>query len=318
MDIKRIIEDIDALEFEVQHNTNAYMLDADCTYVIDSQLNGLARILQTYCATHNLIEFSKNICALLPIERNAIEFLCFWDGIKTDILEHSNSIIGQNKLRLITAISNTLQETMTKTTIDTYLSSFGIAISDPHEIVKSKRVYVESLLRDIDSIVIMNIAKDLNLYSPDVIETQITDIVDIDFVKQQIDKCREKMNTEDYDGAITNARTLLEEVLLWIESKIEGCRQAYDGNLPALYKRVSKLLNMYPDDSKANNSFNEIVRGFISIVNGFSGLSNNIGDRHATTKHPEPHHAKISVNASMIICEFLLDSYKYQEERNKL
>ena len=204
---------------------------------------------------------------------------------------------------------------MTKDGIDIYLSGFGVEISDSNYTVNSKRVYVENTLKNVDGIIIMNIARDLNIFSPDIIDTEISEKVSVEFVNQQISKCRAKMNSGDYDGAITNARTLLEEILLGIEEKMAGCRQNYDGNLPSLYKRVSKQINMYPDDSKINNSLNEILRGFISIVNGFSGMSNNIADRHATVRHPQRHHAKIGVNSSMVICEFLLESYEYQQTK---
>ena len=125
------------------------------------------------------------------------------------------------------------------------------------------------------------------------------------------------LNASDYDGAITNARTLIEEILLSIEEQLEGTRQPYDGNLMVLYKSVSKQINLYPDDSQTGNSFNEILRGFISIINGFAGISNSIADRHATAKHPRKHHAKIAVNSAMIIADFLLDSFEYQQSKAK-
>lgn len=315
MDIREIVEQIDHLKTQVQRSTHSYMMDADCTDVIDNQLNGYVRAIQSYCLTNNLNAVAKNINELLPIERNAIEFFCFWDGVKSDIIEHSNGSFGQNRLRIITAIAYELQSTMTKDNIDVYLSGFGVEVSDSNYTVNSKRVYVENTLKNIDSIIIMNIAKDLNLFSPDVIDAEIEDKVSSDFINQQIAKCKSKMNSGDYDGAITNARTLLEEILLSIEENVVGLRQAYDGNLPSLYKRVSKQINMYPDDSKVENSLNEILRGFLSIVNGFASLSNNIADRHATSKHPSHHHAKLAVNSSFVLSEFLLESYEYQNSK---
>ena len=273
------------------------------------------RAIQSYCATNNLIAIGENINALLPIERNAIEFFCFWDGVKPDIIEHSNCISGQTRLRIVMLIASHLQSAMTKDEINVYLAGFGVNICNSNYTVNSKRVYVENTLKNVDGTIIMNIAKDLNLFSVGIIDTQINEKVSTAFVVQQIEKCRAKMNKEDYDGSITNARTLVEEILLSIEEKTVGSRQSYDGNLPSLYKRVSKQINMYPDDSKISNSFNEILRGFISIINGFSGISNNIGDRHATIRHPQRHHAKVGVNSSMIICELLLESYDYQQRK---
>lgn len=312
MNIREIAEQIDALKTQVQRSTQSYMMDADCTTIIDNQLNGYVRAIQSYCSTNNLIAIANNIIELLPIERNAIEFFCFWDGVKSDVVEHSNGAMGQNRLRIITAIAYELQSSMTKDNIDVYLSGFGVETSDSNYTVNSKRVYVENILGNVDGIIIMNIAKDLDLFAPGIIDEEIKEKASSDYINQQITKCKSKINTGDYDGAITNARTLIEEILLSIEEKIVGSRQDYDGNLLTLYKRVSKQINMYPDDSKVENSFKQILRGFLSIVNGFASLSNDIGDRHATIKHPSHHHAKLAVNSSFVISDFLLESYRYQ------
>ena len=218
---------------------------------------------------------------------------------------------------MISNIAYELQATMTRDGIDAYLGGFSVPISNENYTVNSKRVYVENTLKDVDGITIMNIAKDLQLLFADVVETEITEKLSSEFVGQQITKCKQKMNSSDYDGAITNARTLIEEILLSIEERLDGARQPYDGNLMGLYKRVSKQIHLYPDDSKTGNSFNEILRGFISIINGFAGISNSIADRHATVKHPRKHHAKISVNSAMILSDFLLDSFEYQQSKIK-
>ena len=315
MDIRKIANEIDLLEKQVQSNTHSYMMDPDYTDIIDSQLNGHIKAVHTYCEINNLTIFANSINSYFPIEENAIEFFCLWDGLKADIIEHSEVLQGKMKQHMIYSIACELQSSMTKDSIDAYLGGFAVPLSDSNYTINSKRVYVENTLKNVDGITILNISKDLHLISPDVLLTVIENLSGSEFISQQISKCKAKMNTEDYDGAITNARTLVEEILLYIEEKIQGSRQSYDGNLLSLYKRVSKQINMYPDDSKTGNSFNEILRGFISIIGGLAGLSNSIADRHATTKHPKKHHAKIVVNSAMILSEFLLESFDYQQSK---
>lgn len=315
MDIRKIANEIDLLEKQVQSNTHSYMMDPDYTDIIDSQLNGHIKAVHTYCEINNLTTFANSINSYFPIEENAIEFFCLWDGLKADIIEHSETLQGKMRQHMIYSIACELQSSMTKDSIDAYLGGFAVPLSDSNYTINSKRVYVENTLKNVDGITILNISKDLHLISPDVLLTVIENLSGSEFISQQISKCKAKMNTEDYDGAITNARTLVEEILLYIEEKIQGSRQSYDGNLLSLYKRVSKQINMYPDDSKTGNSFNEILRGFISIIGGLAGLSNSIADRHATTKHPKKHHAKIVVNSAMILSEFLLESFDYQQSK---
>lgn len=315
MDIRKIANEIDLLEKQVQSNTHSYMMDPDYTDIIDSQLNGHIKAVHTYCEINNLTTFANSINSYFPIEENAIEFFCLWDGLKADIIEHSEVLQGKMRQHMIYSIACELQSSMTKDSIDAYLGGFAVPLSDSNYTINSKRVYVENTLKNVDGITILNISKDLHLISPDVLLTVIENLSGSEFISQQISKCKAKMNTEDYDGAITNARTLVEEILLYIEEKIQGSRQSNDGNLLSLYKRVSKQINMYPDDSKTGNSFNEILRGFISIIGGLAGLSNSIADRHATTKHPKKHHAKIVVNSAMILSEFLLESFDYQQSK---
>ena len=311
MDIIRIANDINQLKIQVQKNTYEYMCDTGFASVVDEQLKGYIQAIIAYCSLNNLKAYAEILQQDMNFSGNAIKIFCLWDGIKTDVIEHSTRLSGSLRHNLVDSISYNLQQSMTKDQIDVYLGGFAIEISDKNYTVNSKRVYVQNTLKDADGITIMNIAKDLNIFSPDIIANSIEITSDSKEISRHIEKCRQKMNHGDFDGAITNARTLVEEVLLTIEENICGKRQEYDGDILALYKRVSKQINMYPDN-KTENAFNQILRGFISIINGLSSLSNNLADRHATVKRPSKHHAKIIVNSALILSEFLLESFQYQ------
>ena len=60
------------------------------------------------------------------------------------------------------------------------------------------------------------------------------------FIMEQIEKCRTKMSQGDYDGAITNARSLVEAVLAAIEKEFDSNAPDYDGDLPKLYRDFGK------------------------------------------------------------------------------
>jgi hypothetical protein len=134
-----------------------------------------------------------------------------------------------------------------------------------------------------------------------------------DFIMEQIEKCRTKMSQGDYDGAITNARSLVEAVLAAIEKEVDSNAPDYDGDLPKLYKRVQKHLNLSPENPKISNSLKQTLTGFISIICGLSGLSNKMGDRHVREYKPAEHHAVLIVNAAMTFSNFIFDTYAYQQ-----
>jgi hypothetical protein len=134
-----------------------------------------------------------------------------------------------------------------------------------------------------------------------------------DFIIEQIQKCRSKIESGDYDGAITNARSLVEAVLTAIEKEFDSTPPEYDGDLPKLYKRVQKHLNLSPDNPKIRDSLKQTLSGFISIIQGMSGLSNRMADRHVREYKPEAHHAVLIVNAAMTFSNFIFDTYAYQK-----
>ena len=128
------------------------------------------------------------------------------------------------------------------------------------------------------------------------------------FIMEQIEKCRTKTSQGDYDGAITNARSLVEAVLTAIEKEFDVNTPDYDGDLPKLYKRVQKHLNLSPENPKISNSLKQTLTGFVSIICGLSGLSNKMGDRHVREYKPSAHHAVLVVNVAMTFSNFIFDS----------
>jgi hypothetical protein len=132
---------------------------------------------------------------------------------------------------------------------------------------------------------------------------------------EQIEKCRTKTSQGDYDGAITNARSLVEAVLTAIENEFDTDAPRYDGDLPKLYKRVQKHLNLAPENPNISNTLKQTLTGFISIIGGLSGLSNKMGDRHVREYKPAMHHAVLIVNVAMTFTNFIFDTYGYQRAR---
>jgi len=136
--------------------------------------------------------------------------------------------------------------------------------------------------------------------------------IGFEYIKEQIEKCEEKIMKYDYDGAITNARTLVESVCLYILNK-SGTPYNFDGNLIKLYKEVYKVLKMDPAMYQ-EDCFKQILSGIISTMNGLSTLRNVMSDVHGRqeTKYYKPtdRHAVLAVNIAKVISEFLYTGWK--------
>lgn len=135
-----------------------------------------------------------------------------------------------------------------------------------------------------------------------------------EFAVEQLNKCEEKIKNGDYDGAITNSRSLIEDIIADIHKTASGEELEKSGDLKEDYKKIKSLLNL-STEKEADNNIKQILRGFVSIIDGIDSLSNKMGDRHRRQVKPERHHAKLCVNSAKIISDLLYDIIDYQFNR---
>lgn len=136
------------------------------------------------------------------------------------------------------------------------------------------------------------------------------------FIDEQIQKAETKIKEGDFDGAITNARSLLEAALKELEVTLDSDPPQYDGDLPKLYKRVQKLLSLEPGRKDIEGPLKQVLSGLVSVVGGIAGLSNRMGDRHARSYNPAKHHATLVVNAAKTMTNFLFETHQYQKSKS--
>lgn len=153
----------------------------------------------------------------------------------------------------------------------------------------------------------------ISLSHPYVGSAEVTHV----FIDEQIHKCDKKLSEEDFDGAITNARSLIEAVLTAIEREFDSNPSEYDGNLPKLYKRVQKHLNLCPGQEDLADCLRQILSGLTSVVSGVSTLRNTMSDSHVISYKPAEHHARLAVNTAKTLCEFLFETKEYQMRKRK-
>lgn len=116
----------------------------------------------------------------------------------------------------------------------------------------------------------------------------------------------------DPEGAITAARTLLETVCKHI---LDEAGVVYDKDkidLPALYKLVSKELNLAPSQH-TQEVFKQILGGITSVVCGLGAMRNRLGDAHGKGKRPvrpAPRHAQLAVNLAGTTALFLVETWQ--------
>ena len=115
--------------------------------------------------------------------------------------------------------------------------------------------------------------------------------------------------TRDPDGAVTAARALLESVCKTILDDA-SVRYSTKDDLPALYRKVAKLLRLPPSDY-SEEQFKRILGGCTSVVEGLGSVRNVAGDAHGRGRasyRPAGRHAALAVNLAGAMALFLMQT----------
>jgi len=145
-----------------------------------------------------------------------------------------------------------------------------------------------------------------------IVQAEASKGINHEFINEQIDKCRKKILEEDYNGAITNSRSLLEAIFIEIIERHEKKEVKNDGSVENQWSKVKRIMKLEIDKDTLPDYVIQILGGIDTAIKGLAGLSNNAGDRHANKFKTRKHHAKLAVNLAMTISDFLIDSWDFQ------
>lgn len=115
----------------------------------------------------------------------------------------------------------------------------------------------------------------------------------------------------DPAGAITLARTLLEDVCRWLLDEL-GEAPADQDDLPALYRKLAKNLKLAPDNH-SEQVFKQILGSCQSVVESLGALRNKLGDAHSggpRRAKPAARHAELAVNLAGSMATFLVATWE--------
>ena len=136
-------------------------------------------------------------------------------------------------------------------------------------------------------------------------------------IQEHVEKARHKIANGDAAGAIADAYTLVGEFLKQLLRKCGTAFNESEGDIRALYKAVAAPLSLDPKGDSLENYIKTILEGLQRQVPGLFELANKDSARYARRYNPAPHHAKLAVNAAFALCEILLESFEYQQNKNQ-
>ena len=150
-------------------------------------------------------------------------------------------------------------------------------------------------------------------------DTPLIKCIDREYIKKLADRAHEDIDNNNYDSAITKARTILEEVFCYLIEK-KDIAPNDDGDIQKLFKQVKDLYNMHADKNM-DIRYNKLISGLEIIVQSIAEMRNSGSDSHGVGSKRIPiydHHAKLSVNAAVAMSEFLLSISIEEEEIESL
>lgn len=119
---------------------------------------------------------------------------------------------------------------------------------------------------------------------------------------------------EDPYVAIGSCKELVETVCKHILDA-EGIAYDRGDSLMDLYNKVANELGLHrdsvPDSAKASKTAKRILQNVATAVQGLAELRNEIGSGHGKTfrSAAQPRHARLALNATRTVVEFLLDTW---------
>jgi len=133
-------------------------------------------------------------------------------------------------------------------------------------------------------------------------------------INEHNEKCFNKIKSGDYTGAITNSRSLLEQILCEIKAerlRAQGRRvSGYNGDIGQLVDDTFPLINFQLGQiGGAKRAYENLENGFKDLINGLAILRIGMSDAHSITYIPTQKDAIIAVNTAKTLANFIVSHY---------
>lgn len=147
-------------------------------------------------------------------------------------------------------------------------------------------------------------------------------ITDPGVLQEHLDRIK-RVIENDPPAAIGSCKELIESLckLILEHSDVEYTR---NDDLPKLYKKVAVLLALnaeaVDDNVKGSEASHLVLRALTTSVQGIAELRNQLGLGHGRTTRSslQPRHARLALNSTVTVTEFLLDTWHARIDSGKI
>ena len=133
-------------------------------------------------------------------------------------------------------------------------------------------------------------------------------------INEHNEKCFNKIKLGDYTGAITNSRSLLEQLLCEIKAerlRTQGQRvSGHNGDIGQLIDNTFPLINFQLGQiGAAQRAYEKLENGFKDLISGLAILRIGMSDAHSITYVPTQKDAILAVNTAKTLANFIVRHY---------
>lgn len=142
------------------------------------------------------------------------------------------------------------------------------------------------------------------------VEAPTVNIIDRSYIKDLSDRANKDIDENNYDSAITKARTILEETFCYVIEK-KGETPFENGDIGKLYGQVKGLYNMHADKG-LDKRINTLLSGLEKIISAIAEMRNKESDSHGVGNKRigiSDYHTRLFVNSSVAMADFILSVY---------
>ena len=312
LSIKKYIDELQSIDLDL----NWYFEDKYYQDIIDSQLSSILERLEWNLNNNSKSHIFKQIQSSLSNIQNIGARINFIIEFLTEELENQRlkSLSPSERHDLINKIACELQSSMVTTDINIFLSGFGVPTEDVG-IVQSKRIYVQNLLKSVNSSIIVNIATELNIISAN------SGITSVESMRELIKSHDLNSVLEDFNRALENIENDPEQAIASSSSTLESICKAIielDGqSLPqkqtmaTLLAEAVVIVNISPKNH-SDGEIKRILGGIQNVILGLGALRTGFSSAHGhgIKKYKlSRRHVRLLVNSMVTFGMFLIETY---------
>ncbi len=228
--------------------------------------------------------------------------------------EKPEPLSNLQRIELVNKIAYHLQSCMVTTEINTFLSGFNVKTENV-SMVPSKRVYVQDLLKSMDSKTILLIGKELGLYSENKGLLSVKLVIEL-INQNNLSSVLEDFNRalhnieKDPEQAVTSSSSTLESICKAI-IELEGNPLPKKQNISVLLSNVVEIVGFNPSHH-SDSEIKRILGGIQNVILGVGALRTgySAAHGHGIRKYKlSERHVRLLVNSMITFGMFILETY---------